>query len=479
MAETFLFYDIETSGLSRAFDQILDFAAIRTDPDLNEIERLSARIRLRPDVVPSPAALLVNRIRAARFSSGDSEYEAVRRIHAWLNTPGTVSIGYNSIGFDDEFLRFAFRRNLLPPYTHQYADACRRMDLLPITLMYWLYGRQALNWPEPDGKASLKLEDIGAANGLFSGKSHDAAADVEAALRLARRLASEKKMWRYLQGCFLAEVDARRAAELPVAFEGRGGPHARALMVSSEFGTRMRFQAPVLSIGRSIPYPKQSLWLRLDSPQLQEASAESAAEDSWVIRKRYGEPGILLPPLERYLAQVDPERRALAAGNLARLEADPELLEKIARHHRHYRYPLIPDLDPDASLYQTGFFPREDEALCRSFHAASVPERVEIAERFASRDARTLAARVLFRNFPSDLPPHLVRESAELMRRICRGEPMPDHAGRPRLTPQKALAETRELKRDAALEPAQLLLLEELEAYIARRFDCAAAPGGA
>ncbi len=99
MGTTFLFYDLETTGLSRAFDQILEFAAIRTDADLNEIERLATQIRLRPDVVPSPAALLVNRIRVARFSSGDCEYEAMRKIHAWLNTPGTISIGYNSIGF--------------------------------------------------------------------------------------------------------------------------------------------------------------------------------------------------------------------------------------------------------------------------------------------------------------------------------------------------------------------------------------------
>ena len=29
MADTYLFYDTETTGLSRAFDQILSFAAIR------------------------------------------------------------------------------------------------------------------------------------------------------------------------------------------------------------------------------------------------------------------------------------------------------------------------------------------------------------------------------------------------------------------------------------------------------------------
>ncbi|MBW1941023.1 MAG: hypothetical protein JRI28_06590, partial [Deltaproteobacteria bacterium] len=36
---TYLFYDLETTGLNKAFDQILQFAAIRTDMKLKETER--------------------------------------------------------------------------------------------------------------------------------------------------------------------------------------------------------------------------------------------------------------------------------------------------------------------------------------------------------------------------------------------------------------------------------------------------------
>ena len=36
---TYLFYDLETTGLNPCFDQVLQFAAIRTDLSLNEIER--------------------------------------------------------------------------------------------------------------------------------------------------------------------------------------------------------------------------------------------------------------------------------------------------------------------------------------------------------------------------------------------------------------------------------------------------------
>jgi exodeoxyribonuclease-1 len=56
---SFIFYDTETSGLSSAFDQILQFAAIRTDDDLNETGRFEIRSRLLPYVVPSPQAMLV------------------------------------------------------------------------------------------------------------------------------------------------------------------------------------------------------------------------------------------------------------------------------------------------------------------------------------------------------------------------------------------------------------------------------------
>ncbi len=470
MADTFLFYDTETSGLNRAFDQILEFAAIRTDLRLNELERFSVRIRLRPDVVPSPQAILVNRIRTDRFSSGRCEYEAMREIHAQVNRPGTTSIGYNSIGFDDEFLRFSFYRNLLPPYTHQYASHCRRMDLLPIAIIYWLYRGDVLQWPVLNGKASLKLEDIGSLNELFTGPSHEAMSDVEAALRLARILSSDPKMWLYLDGCFRRDVDAQRAEELPAVIRSSLGPHPLALLTGSEFGTRLAFQAPVVSIGSSIPYPKQTLWLRLDLPDLRETRLESIADTTWVARKRFGEPAILLPPHERYLERIDPDRRQCMQTNLEWLESRPHVFERIIRHHRHYRYPFIPDLDVDAGLYQNGFFAKSDEALCREFHAGALPAKIATLNRFAGREARSLAARVLFRNHTADLPDPLRAESTAFLERIRRGEPMLDFTGSPRRSPQSALSEINQLQPSAGpgTEPADILA--DLEHYIKNRF---------
>ncbi|MCZ6719095.1 MAG: exonuclease domain-containing protein [Gammaproteobacteria bacterium] len=47
----YIFYDTETTGTLTAFDQILQFGAIRTDDELNELERFDIRCRLMPHIV--------------------------------------------------------------------------------------------------------------------------------------------------------------------------------------------------------------------------------------------------------------------------------------------------------------------------------------------------------------------------------------------------------------------------------------------
>ena len=162
MQRSYLFYDLETTGLDKAFDQVLQFAAIRTDLDLKELERYQFYVKISPDVVPSPWAMITHRIPILdippplagggglkdRRGGTLSELEAIQKIHQLINTPGTISCGYNTLGFDDEFLRFSFYRHLLPPYTHQYANNCSRMDIYPITVMYYLYNNSIIKWPK-------------------------------------------------------------------------------------------------------------------------------------------------------------------------------------------------------------------------------------------------------------------------------------------------------------------------------------------
>ena len=48
---TYVFYDVETSGLSPEFDQIFQFAAVVTNYDFNEIDTVDIRVKRRPHIV--------------------------------------------------------------------------------------------------------------------------------------------------------------------------------------------------------------------------------------------------------------------------------------------------------------------------------------------------------------------------------------------------------------------------------------------
>ena len=113
----FVFYDLETTGISPAFDQPLQFAAIHTDQNLVEIDRVNIRCQLAPHIVPSPQALLITNVSPSGFQNPDlpSWFEFAQKIAALTEKwAPAIWTGYNSIRFDEEFLRQTFFQNLLP-----------------------------------------------------------------------------------------------------------------------------------------------------------------------------------------------------------------------------------------------------------------------------------------------------------------------------------------------------------------------------
>jgi exodeoxyribonuclease-1 len=470
---TYLFYDIETSGLNKAFDQVLQFSAIRTDADLQEVDQTDLTVRLRPDTIVSPGALITHRIGVSQLQEGLCEYEATGRIHRLLNRPGTISLGYNTMGFDDEFLRFSFHRNLLPPYTHQYSNGCGRMDLLPIAIIYHLYKPEVLEWPRLNGRTTLKLEHLNAANRLATGRAHEALADVMATLALARKFSRHEEMWRYLVGSFHKATDADRLSRLPLAHQRPGCRHVAGLLIASEFGAELRYQAPALLLGTSIAYPNQSLWLRLDLPELQKTRPDNVPDTTWVIRKRMGDPPLVLPPHARYLDLLDGDRKALMRENLKWLIGHDRVLSDIATYHQQFTYPEIPDLDPDAALYQLGFMSPSEARVCTEFHEAPLPEKARLVSQFQREEIRQLAARVLFRNYPAHAPPHYQAKFSAYMDRVNalrEEEVLLDFKGEGRTTPLAALRESERLSRSTDLDAEQLRLLAELSGYLRRNF---------
>ena len=111
----FIFYDFETTGQNPCFDQPVRLSVIETDTQFNIIKNHNINIQLRNDILPHPKALLVNKLSIQDLQIGNNEYESFQKIHKIFNEPNKISIGYNSLGFDDKFLRFGFYRTLLEP----------------------------------------------------------------------------------------------------------------------------------------------------------------------------------------------------------------------------------------------------------------------------------------------------------------------------------------------------------------------------
>jgi len=401
--ETFLFYDIETTGLNKCFDQVLQFAAIRTDLELNELSRHEIIIKLRPDVTPSPYAVITHHIGLKEMQEGEHEYEAIQQIHKLLNQPGTLSLGYNTLGFDDEFLRFAFYRNLLPPYTHQYASRCGRLDIYPITVLYYLFKNKALKWPYRDEKISLKLEMISAENNLMQGAAHNAMVDVEATLNLAQLLKKESKMWHYACGYFNKKTDIQRGDALPILLETEHTLFRHGLIINGKAGAKNNFMLPVISLGQHKHYKNQTLWLRLDDENLLTLNSDNISEKTRVTRKKMGEQELLLPPEERYLAHLDEQRQQLMQKTIKHLLNNPKLLHDICNYHQHYKYPEITNIDIDAALYTQGFPTAAEEKLYREFHKAEPKDKLNIARQFPNTARFEQALRIMGRHYPEYL----------------------------------------------------------------------------
>ena len=158
MPASFLFYDLETFGSDPRTTRIAQFAAIRTDADLNPIdEPISFFVRPADDLLPSPGATLVTGITPQQaMADGVSEAEAFARIVEEMARPETCTLGYNSIRFDDEFIRHGLFRNFHDPYEREWRGGNSRWDLLDVMRLAHALRPDGLVWPKrEDGATSF------------------------------------------------------------------------------------------------------------------------------------------------------------------------------------------------------------------------------------------------------------------------------------------------------------------------------------
>jgi len=185
-----IFYDFETCSSNVSYGQIIQAAAVLVNDNFQELDRYEGRCKLSPGIVPEAMALLVNRTTPKILKETNlSHYQMVRQMvdkfKEWKNS---TFIGYNSINFDEEFLRRTLFKNLEYPYLTN-TNGNERGDLFSLARACHLYYPDCIKTPISDKKNPVfKLEQLAPMNNIKHDKAHSAMGDVLATIEIAKLL---------------------------------------------------------------------------------------------------------------------------------------------------------------------------------------------------------------------------------------------------------------------------------------------------
>lgn len=414
MADSFLFYDLETFGQDPRRTRISQFAAIRTDADLNEIDTpVSFFVRPADDLLPSPMATLVTGITPQQaLAEGISEAEAFDRINEQLSRPGTCALGYNTLRFDDEFVRYGLFRNFHDPYEREWRNGNSRWDLLDMLRLMRAMRPDGIQWPlREDGATSFKLEHLAEANHVREGDAHEALSDVRATIGMARLFKqSQPRLWDYA----LKLRDKRFVGGLLDVAAMKPVLH-----ISMRYPASRLCAAPVLPLAVHPTINNRVIVFDLEGEidDLLELPAEVIAQRLYMRASELPEGAARVPLKEVHLNKV-PALIAwnhLRADDHARLGLDvaaieakverlrafaPQLAEKARQVYNQPRAATVADVD--ASLYD-GFLGNGDKPLL-ALARTTAPEQLAALEgRFRDPRLPELLFRYRARNHPDSL----------------------------------------------------------------------------
>lgn len=200
--KTFFFYDLETSGLKARNDRIMQFAGQRTTLELEPIgDPVNILVKMTDDALPSPFAIQVTGITPQQtLMDGISEAEFCKYVTEEIFIPDTVAVGYNTVRFDDEFMRAVFWRNFYDPYEWEWKDGRSRWDILDVVRLTRALRPEGIEWPfSEDGRPTNRLELITKLNGVSHEHAHDALSDVYATIAVAKLIREKQpKLFEYL-----------------------------------------------------------------------------------------------------------------------------------------------------------------------------------------------------------------------------------------------------------------------------------------
>lgn len=414
VATTFFFYDLETSGLNARTSRIMQFAGIRTDLDLNPIgEPIDVLIKLTDDVLPDPGAVMVTGITPqSTLADGLSEPEFCKLLMGDVFTPDTITVGFNSVRFDDEFIRHTLWRNFYDPYEWAWSEGRSRWDMLDVVRLTRALRPEGMKWPVDDkGKAVNKLELIAKENNLIHTKAHDALSDVEALIGVAKLIKSNQpKLFEYL----LAAREKKAVAKLINLEEPQPFVYASGRYDAQFEKTTVSFPiSPGTKAGSVLVYD-----LRYDPTPFLTASPAALASVIFADRQTREQSEYQKLPVKELSYNKCPAVAPLGVlddASQKRLSLDLDVIKKhmhilagnpafagAVREAFEMREPFEPNSDVEAQLYD-GFLNDKDKPRMAAVRAADATALADFHPNFVDDRLGELLFRYKARSFPSSL----------------------------------------------------------------------------
>lgn len=370
-----------------------------------------------------------------------SNYEMMTAIRRWIGErcPATF-LGYNSLRFDEEFLRHSFYQCLHPAYLTNTGGSSRTDALAIIRAAASLRPGLIVVPTTDEGKPTFKLDRLAPANGLPHLNAHDALADVEATIHVCRIVKEgAPDLWE----TFL------RFSHKPAVQQFTRAESAFALF--EFFGNRQAANL-VTPLGGSVQQPNVVYCLDLlcDLDDLQQrdpgALATRLARSPRPIRrvKLNGSP--LLSVLEDVPDQLLQGRSVEELRErAAHVQEDREFVDRLIAASEPDPGDREPSPHVERQLYEGGFWSNADGRLLLRFHDGGWDERLGIVGALEDRRLAQLARRLIYLERP-DLLPEALRATMDremALRRLGLSKVTGDW-----LTVPKALADLEKLMAD-------------------------------
>jgi exodeoxyribonuclease-1 len=401
----FVFYDFETSSSNKHWGQIIQIGAILTNDNLEELDRYEARCRLSPSIIPEAMALIVNKSSPKMLKGANlSHYEMIRQFVETLKKWGKVTyVGYNSIDFDEEFLRNTLFQTLEYAYLTS-TNGNNRGDLLNLARAANLYYPNTLkNSISDKGNAVYKLDQMAPLNGIEHSDAHSAIGDVIATLGIAKIIAKKaQSVWKAsLRTTNKDETLKIIKNELYFCtneyFYGKSRPYVQAYVCQHP-----RFQWPKCFDLKHDPQ------IYLDMP-LADLKVAMGKNPKFLRTVRHNKHPIIMNP--SYGNEFD-EYKMLGAEKLASrakmIKDNAKFAEKISQIlqdevEEKEQTKSQEDIYEEESIY-TKFTSSEDNKMMPEFHKAEWDKKLSVLGKIKDERLHYFGRRLIYEERPEVLP---------------------------------------------------------------------------